>query len=57
MVGHLNDGKLFTLTPEIYFEGIGGLGQLGTNFDSQRIPKAIPHFYRQLLTTWTEYTS
>ena len=35
---------------------IGGLRQICTNFDGQRIPNSIPPFYKQLLTPWSDYT-
>ena len=41
--------------PMQHLASIGGTKAIGTNFDKERIPKVLSHFYKSVLVSWAEY--
>ena len=38
-----------------HLASIGGTKAIGTNFDKERIPKVLSHFYKSVLVSWAKY--
>ena len=47
--------KAWKSFPMQHLASIGGTKAIGTNFDKERIPKVLSHFYKSVLVSWAEY--
>ena len=47
--------KAWKSFPMQHLASIGGTEAIGTNFDKERIPKVLSHFYKSVLVSWAEY--
>ena len=57
LIQSFKEKKTYASLCSVFVEECGGIENIGTNFNAQRIPKNIPDFFRQNLLTWAEYTS
>ena len=51
------ENKIFSSVCSSSLESIGGMEQIGTNFNPQRIPASTPDIIRQQLLAWADYAN